>query len=140
MTANEIADITGGRLHGDPGVVVNGIVADSREVTPELGFAAVRGGAAFVNDALEAGAPVAIVATPDEAPTAGTIVVVDDVVAALGTLAAEVRQRLDVRVVGITGSTGKTLTKDFVAAALGPQVYATPKSFNAEIGVPLVVL
>jgi UDP-N-acetylmuramoyl-tripeptide--D-alanyl-D-alanine ligase len=140
MTASDIADITSGRLHGDPSVVVNGVVADSREVTGDLAFAAVRGGAAFINDALEAGAPVAIVATPDEAPSAGTIVVVEDVVAALGVLAAEVRRRLNVRVVGITGSTGKTLTKDFVAAALGPRVHATPRSFNAEIGVPLVVL
>lgn len=140
LTAAEIAEITSGRLHGDPGVVVNGVVADSREVGADVAFAAVRGGAAFINDALEGGAPVAIVAMPDEAPAAGTIVVVSDVVAALGMLAAEVRRRLNVRVIGITGSTGKTLTKDFVAAALGPRVHATPRSFNAEIGVPLVVL
>jgi len=140
LTASEISVITGGRLHGDPSVVVNSVVADSREVTSDAAFAAVRGGAAFVNDALEAGAPVAIVATPEEAPAAGTIVVVDDVIAAMGVLAAEVRRRLNVRVVGITGSTGKTLTKDFVAAALGSRVHATPRSFNAEIGVPLVVL
>jgi UDP-N-acetylmuramoyl-tripeptide--D-alanyl-D-alanine ligase len=140
LTAADIARTTGGRLHGDPGATVGGVVADSREVTPDLAFAAVRGGAAFVNDALAAGAPIAIVASAAEAEEAGTIVVVDDVVGALGALAAAVRRQLDVRVVGITGSTGKTLTKDFVAAALGPSTHATPRSFNAEIGVPLVVL
>jgi UDP-N-acetylmuramoyl-tripeptide--D-alanyl-D-alanine ligase len=140
LTAAEIASVTDGRLHGEPDVAVHSVVADSRAVTSDTAFAAVRGGAAYVNDAIAAGAPIAIVAAPDEAESAGTIVIVDDVVAALGSLAAEVRTRLDVRVVGITGSTGKTLTKDFVAAALGGSVHATPRSFNAEIGVPLVVL
>ena len=140
LTAADVARICHGNLHGDPDLTVTGVVADSREVTPGVGFAAVRGGNAYVTDAIAAGAAVAIVSAPDEAADVGTIVVVDDVVAALGALAGEVRRQLNVRVVGITGSTGKTLTKDFVAAALGPHVHATPRSFNAEIGVPLVVL
>src|SRR5205807_5706513 len=57
-------------------------------------------------------------------------------------LATDVRRSLDVRVVAVTGSTGKTLTKDLVAAALATtfRVHAAPSSYNNEIGVPLTIL
>jgi UDP-N-acetylmuramoyl-tripeptide--D-alanyl-D-alanine ligase len=140
LIAGEVARICGGRLRGDEAAAARSVVADSREVTQGAAFAAVRGGIAFVPDALASGAPFAIVDRGSAAASDGTLVEVDDVVAALGTLAADVRRRLDLRVVAITGSTGKTLTKDFTAAALGERVHATPRSFNAELGVPLVVL
>ena len=149
LTVAHVADVCGGSVAGDAAAVAHGVVADSREVTGGLAFAAVRGGAAYVGDAFAAGAPIVIASSPHEAPAGAAVVVVDDVVAALGCLAADVRSRLRARVVGITGSTGKTLTKDFLAAALGAMersdsdrlaVHATPRSFNAELGVPLVVL
>jgi len=66
-------------------------------------------------------------------------IVVDDTVAALRDLAAKRRAELTIPVVAITGSTGKTSTKDLLAAAL-PDAWASPRSFNNEIGVPLTVL
>ena len=68
--------------------------------------------------------------------------VVDDTVRALGAMATQARRELRARVVGITGSTGKTLTKDFVAAALATsrRVHAAPSSFNTDVTVPLVIL
>ena len=142
LTAGEIAEICSGRVVGDGAATASGLIADSREVVPGVGFAAVRRGHDFVAEALSKGASLAIVERREALPDTATGVVVADVVRALSTLATEVRSRLDVRVVGITGSTGKTLTKDFTAAALGARyrVHAAPRSFNTEVGVSLVVL
>ncbi len=142
LTAGEIASICAGRLVGDADVAVSTIAGDSREVSASGGFIAIRGGHDFVADALARGAALTIVERDDALPAGANGVVVDDSVTALARLATQVRARLDVRVVGITGSTGKTLTKDFTAAALSPRyrVHASPRSFNTEIGVPLVVL
>jgi UDP-N-acetylmuramoyl-tripeptide--D-alanyl-D-alanine ligase len=116
------------------------MIADSRAVTSSTAFAAVRTGHDYVGEASRSGAPFVLVEGHAVLPDALTAIVVDDVVTALGSLATHVRGRLRARVVAITGSTGKTLTKDFVAAALGDGVHATPRSYNAELGVPLVVL
>jgi UDP-N-acetylmuramoyl-tripeptide--D-alanyl-D-alanine ligase len=142
LTASEIARICSGRVVGRSDVAATTIAGDSRDVAPGSGFVAIRGGHAFVADALAHGAVLAIVEREDTIPDGATGVVVADSVVAIAALAAEVRSRLDVRVVGITGSTGKTLTKDFTAAALAStyRVHASPRSFNTEIGVPLVVL
>lgn len=142
LTVEEIAEICSGRPVGDRAATASGLIADSREVTPGVGFAAIRRGHEFVAEALTKGASLALVERPEALPDTGSGVVVADVVHALATLATEVRSRLDVRVVGITGSTGKTLTKDFTAAALGSRlrVHAAPRSFNTEVGVSLVVL
>lgn len=142
LTAAEIAGICAGRLVGDGRAAARGIVADSREVTTGVGFAAIRRGHDFLAEAVAHGASVAVVERAESLPGGANGVIVDDVVQALAVLATAVRSRLDVRVVGITGSTGKTLTKDFTAAALGSRfrVHAAPRSFNTEIGVPLVVL
>src|SRR5206468_12911637 len=102
---------------------------------------AERDGHDFVADALDRGAAGALVS---RRPVEGAgLVLVDDTAAALTALGAAARERLaGVPVVGITGSTGKTSTKDLAAAALsaaGP-VGASPVSFNNEIGVPLTLL
>lgn len=142
LTAGEIAQICSGRLVGSGTAIATRIVGDSREVAAGVGFAAIRGGHDFVAQAFAAGASVAVVERADVLPKGVAGVVVPDVVRALAALATEVRSRLDVRVVGITGSTGKTLTKDFTAATLASRyrVHAAPRSFNTEVGVPLVVL
>ncbi len=100
---------------------------------------AERDGHEFVADAISRGAPFAIV---DRDVAAGPLVVVADVPAALFALARAGRDRLDARVVGITGSVGKTSTKDLTAAAVGAarRTHAAPASFNNEIGVPVTVL
>lgn len=141
-----IAEITRGVVAGvSPEATVTGpVVIDSRAVEPGALFVAVRGeradGHDFAAAAVEAGA-VAVLA---ERPLDGVpAIVVDDVVVALGRLARGVADRLPKAIViGITGSSGKTSTKDLVAQVvgrLGPTV-APAGSFNNEIGHPLTVL
>ena len=147
VTLAEIADITGGEALGsaEPGtLVVTSFSIDSREVEPGGLFVAVRGerdGHAFVSDALARGASAVLV---EDAPADGVPAVrVADVQDALWRLARAARSRLgDAPVVAITGSTGKTSTKDLTAAALSSRyrVVASPNSFNNELGVPLTLL
>ena len=142
MTLAEIADAVGGTAHGDA-TVTGGAFIDTR--TPEPGglFVALAGervdGHDFVEQAVAAGAVAVLGNRPTSAPT----VVVEDVVKALGELARHVHDLLpDVTTYALTGSQGKTGTKDYLAAILegdGPTV-ATRGNFNNEIGVPLTVL
>ncbi|MEV4436375.1 UDP-N-acetylmuramoyl-tripeptide--D-alanyl-D-alanine ligase [Streptomyces sp. NPDC049555] len=145
LSLAEIAAITGGRPHDipDPQSVVTGpVVIDSRQVRPGALFAAFAGervdGHDFAARAVADGAVAVLAARPVGVPA----VVVDDVVAALGRLARAVVERLGTTVVGLTGSAGKTSTKDLVAQLLqhaGPTVW-TPGSLNNEIGLPLTAL
>jgi len=161
LTLAEIAGITGGQLlGGDPDTVVSSYSIDTRTLSAGALFVALqaeRDGHDFVGDALDKGAAGALVSrlplaapaaavggTPPIPPREGIrLVLVDDTAAALTTLGRAARDRLaGVPIVGITGSTGKTSTKDLTAAALAPAgpVGASPVSFNNEIGVPLTLL
>jgi UDP-N-acetylmuramoyl-tripeptide--D-alanyl-D-alanine ligase len=141
----EIARVVHGRLDevADPSITANDVVTDSRAVTNGALFAALRGestdGHEYVAAAIGNGASAALVTHPVNGPA----IVVDDVVTALARLAAHHRATLDqLTVVGITGSTGKTTTKDLTAAVLSsaaPTV-AAPASYNNEIGLPLAVI
>ena len=129
LSLDEIAARAAGRLTRAPGAVeATGVQVDSRRVTSGDLFVAVdAAGAGFVDDALARGGAAALVP--------------DDGFAALATLGAAVRDRSPARVIGITGSAGKTSTKDILAAicaARGPTV-AAEASFNNEIGVPLTL-
>jgi UDP-N-acetylmuramoyl-tripeptide--D-alanyl-D-alanine ligase len=145
MTLGEIAEVVHGRVSGaDPRSLVSAPVEfDSRKTQPGGLFLALPGdhvdGHSFVGDAVAAGAVAAIVTRPVDAPS----IVVADGRAALAALAGAVVQRLpDTLVVGITGSSGKTSTKDLLAQVLqqlGPTV-APPESFNNELGHPYTVL
>jgi UDP-N-acetylmuramoyl-tripeptide--D-alanyl-D-alanine ligase len=145
MTARDVAALTGGECVAvDPATVVTGpVVVDSRAATPGSLFVGVAGehtdGHHYVDDAVRRGAVAVLANRPVDAPA----VVVDDTVRALGFLAGGVLRRTShCRVVGITGSSGKTSTKDLVAAmfgAAGPTV-AAKASLNNEIGLPLTVL
>jgi UDP-N-acetylmuramoyl-tripeptide--D-alanyl-D-alanine ligase len=106
---------------------VTGVHIDSRRVAPGDLFVAVGRGAEFVEDALARGAAGALV--PEEP------------FAAFAALGSAVRDRTSARVVGITGSTGKTSTKDILAALCSPaaQTVANEANFNNEIGVPLTL-
>jgi UDP-N-acetylmuramoyl-tripeptide--D-alanyl-D-alanine ligase len=144
FTLAEIAGATGGQiLGGDPDVAVTSYSIDTRTLTPGALFVALRAerdGHDFVLDALDRGAAGALVARECEGVG---LVLVDDTADALGALGHAARGRLaGVPVVGITGSTGKTSTKDLTAAALGSAgpVGASPVSFNNEIGLPLTLL
>ena len=138
MTLGEIADVVGGTVHGDPAVVVTGgAYIDTRAPDPEGLFVAVVGERVDGHDYAE-GAHAVLGSRATPAPT----VVVADPVSALGRLARHVLETIDPVVVALTGSQGKTGTKDFlghVLAAAGPTV-ATRGNHNNEIGVPLTVL
>jgi UDP-N-acetylmuramoyl-tripeptide--D-alanyl-D-alanine ligase len=141
LQASEVADVTGGTLSG-PDATVDGARIDSRLVRGGELFVALRAerdGHDFVDAALDAGAGACLVEQP---AGRGTSVVVEDTFVALTQLGTRMRGRLPDRVVGITGSVGKTSTKDLLAAALGRsyRVNASDKSFNNELGVPLTVL
>jgi len=116
-----------GELVGDADAVT-GVQIDSRRVRPGDLFVAVRGGVAFLDDARASGAAATLVP--------------DDDFAALAAIGSAVRDRIGARVVGITGSVGKTSTKDILAAllhAVGANVVAAPDGFNNEIGLPLTL-
>jgi UDP-N-acetylmuramoyl-tripeptide--D-alanyl-D-alanine ligase len=106
---------------------VTGVQVDSRRVLPGDLFVAVGRGAEFAGDALARGAAATLLP--------------DDAFAALARIGAAVRDRSDARVVGITGSMGKTSTKDILAALCSPsaRTIAAEASFNNEIGVPLTL-
>ncbi|NYE38485.1 UDP-N-acetylmuramoyl-tripeptide--D-alanyl-D-alanine ligase [Nocardioides cavernae] len=142
MTLAEIAEVVGGVAHGDA-VVTGGAFIDTRTPEPSGLFVAIAGervdGHDFVAAAGAAGAVAVLGSRPTELPT----IVVPDATAALGLLARHVVDRLpDVVVLAMTGSQGKTGTKDYLAHVLsesGPTV-ATRGNFNNELGVPLTVL
>ena len=145
LTLAELAEIVGGALtDADPGLAVTGPVEiDSRAVARGGLFVALAGeradGHDFAAAAVEAGAAAVLATRPVGVPA----VVVDDTVRALGRLAAGVLARLpDLTVVGVTGSSGKTSTKDLLAQVLGRlgPVVAPVGSFNNDIGLPLTVL
>ncbi|MFF0754611.1 UDP-N-acetylmuramoyl-tripeptide--D-alanyl-D-alanine ligase [Streptomyces sp. NPDC004267] len=145
LSLEAVAAAVGGRLCDvpDPAVLVTAPASvDSRAVEPGGLFAAIAGehvdGHAFAADAVKAGAVAVLAARPVGVPA----VVVDDVLDALASLARTVLAEVpDAMVIGLTGSAGKTSTKDLIAQVLpelGPTI-ATVKSFNGEIGMPLAV-
>ncbi len=142
MTTAEIADVVGGVAHGDA-TVTGPAFFDSRAVEPGGLFLAVDGervdGHAYADGAVAAGAAAVLGSRPTGVPT----VVVDDPVVALGLLARHVRDRLpDLTVIALTGSQGKTGTKDYLAQVLATagETVATAGNLNNEIGVPVTVL
>ena len=142
---SEVAAAVGGSMAG-PDVEVTGVATDSRAAGQGVLFVARAGestdGHRFVPDAFAAGASAAMVAHVDGDDPARSYVVVDDPGRALLDLAKDERGSLHATVVGITGSTGKTCTKDLTAAVLRAryEVVASPASFNNEVGMPLTLL
>lgn len=141
LLASHIAEAIGGRLVG-PDMEVDGASFDSRSIRAGQMFVPIvaeRDGHDFVQGALAAGAAAYLTARE---PQGGSAIVVTDTSDALMTLARWVRGRLRIPVVGITGSVGKTSTKDLAAAALGGtlRVAANERSFNNEQGLPVTML
>jgi UDP-N-acetylmuramoyl-tripeptide--D-alanyl-D-alanine ligase len=151
LTLAHLTAATGGALlDAEPDALATSLVIDSQEVRPGAIFAALPGrrtdGAHFVPAALEQAAVVALVPEnhADRAEWAANRVPrieVTDVQAALAQVARAVRLRSKAQVVGITGSSGKTTTKDMLLAVLAPhrRTVANERSFNNEIGLPLTL-
>ncbi len=139
-TLASVAESVRGAVTGDEKIEVNSVTTDSRLVQPGALFVALRGehfdGHDFAGQAIRDGAAAALVE-----PGTGVEprVEVGDSALALRDLAATRRAELTGRVIAVTGSTGKTSTKDLLAAAL-PGAVASPKSYNNEVGVPLTML
>ena len=144
MTVQEVARATGGSLAGVPGdVLIDAVVTDSRQATAGALFIAVKGethdGHDHVGSALAAGSPAALVSRPVDGPH---ILVHEDTVTAAGRLARAVIDGCpDLRVVALTGSSGKTSTKDLLRVVLSAfaATVAPQGSFNNELGLPRTV-
>ena len=143
--AADVANATGGALIGQ-NAHLSGVSFDSRTITPGQLFVpivAVRDGHEFIEVALKSGAGAYLT---QHDPVGRTAIVVDDTLSALLKLGAWARARLEPtvgsKVLGITGSVGKTSTKDFIAAALSSEliVSASERSFNNDQGLPVTLL
>ena len=151
MPAFTIEDIVratrGALLGGDLGIAVTGISIDTRSLAVGEVFFAVRGerldGHAFLRDAVGRGAACIVIhAVPDDLPPSVPVVLVDETTKALGRLGAWHRQRFTIPVAAVTGSNGKTTTKEMMAAvlaSLGP-VLKPESSFNNQWGLPLTLV
>ncbi|WP_407941815.1 UDP-N-acetylmuramoylalanyl-D-glutamyl-2,6-diaminopimelate--D-alanyl-D-alanine ligase [Methylobrevis albus] len=138
----------GGRAEGDVPAGIDGITIDSRTAAPGEAFFAIKGdrfdGHDFVTDALLNGAAVAVVSRERRAglpKDVGPLVVVDDVLAGLERLAVAARARSKAKIIAVTGSVGKTSTKEALRRTLGESgtVHASVASFNNHWGVPLTL-
>ncbi|HZX57057.1 MAG TPA: UDP-N-acetylmuramoyl-tripeptide--D-alanyl-D-alanine ligase [Ilumatobacteraceae bacterium] len=139
--ASDVAAATGGRLFG-PDVDIDGVDFDTRTLRPGQLFvplAAERDGHDFIDAALTAGAAAYLTARP---PRSGTAIEVADTLRALMALGADRRRTFSGTVIGITGSVGKTSTKDMAWAALAAskRTSANARSFNNEQGLPTAIL
>lgn len=147
MTLTEIAKACGGTLLGtcaDPKVSVSGVAIDSRLIEPGYLFVPIKGervdGHKFIPQVMEHGALCTL--SDRELPDADyPYILVSDTVKALQDLAEHYRKSLDITVIGITGSVGKTSTKEMISSILSQKynVLKTEGNFNNEIGLPLTI-
>lgn len=152
ISLGQVARATAGKLAGPGSLKVSSVGTDSREVLVKDLFFALKGerrdGHSFLGKAESAGAKAAVVENGNpklisfrRRRPGFPLVIVNDTLEALGDLASWVRERLDVLSVGITGSTGKTCTKDLLASILEDEYPAcvSPGNYNNEIGTPLTI-
>lgn len=147
LTLQQIAALCGGTYHGPAelaGTEPNELVIDSRLIQPGNLFAALPGeradGHAFVEKALDAGAAGCLVTHVPEGVN-GPCVMVEDVALAMREIAEAYRKTLQIPIIGITGSVGKTTMKEMIAQVLGVRyrVLKTEKNFNNDLGVPMTL-
>ena len=151
-TPHHLREVTHGRwlvAPADEHGVLTGVTIDSRAVKPGEVFVAIKGdrfdGHDYVMQAVDAGASMVVVSRALSAKPQAGVLEVDDTVAALGALAMDYRdvlRRVGTKVVAVTGSNGKTTTRQLIHAVLSSTFRGTqsPKSFNNHLGVPLTLL
>ena len=149
--SSDIAGITGGRITGRPDLPVTDIITDSRNLyyTGGIAFIAIHGihhdGHLFIDSLFARGVKVFIVSRmPDNIDLypGSAFILASDTVEALHRLAGHVRKLFRAPVIGITGSAGKTVVKEWLADIIGlaVPVVRSPRSYNSQIGVPLSLL
>lgn len=144
-TPQALAEATGGTLAGPAGAPISGVSIDTRTLQPGDVFFAIRGdnsdGHSYVGRAADAGASLAVVerSRVAEMPEGAALLAVDDVLGALEAAGRAARARSQARIVGVTGSVGKTTTKEALLLALGADgpTHASAASYNNHWGVPL---
>lgn len=142
MSLNRVASLIGAEVVG-PSAEIVGMIHDTRRIKPGNLFCALQGehhdGHEFVDQAAQAGAAAALVSRPLDISLPQ--ILVSDVLQAMGQIAAAWRDQLEVTVIGITGSNGKTTVKEMLAEILSSQgaTLATSGNYNNEIGVPLTL-
>ncbi len=156
LSVEMLVEVVGGELlAGSSAAMVNGLTTDSRRVEPGVAFVAFSGdkvdGHEYLDEAISTGARALVVTRSAEGIAKAlenardrdvAVVRVPDALDAIQRLAAYHRNRLFCPVVGVTGSTGKTTTKDFITSVLSvrSRVVATEGNQNNELGVPLTIL
>ncbi|MBE7011974.1 MAG: UDP-N-acetylmuramoyl-tripeptide--D-alanyl-D-alanine ligase [Ruminococcaceae bacterium] len=146
LTLGDIARATGGMLwYADSDEIVKDVITDSRKIIEGSVFIALKGenfdGHRFVASAVEQGAVCAVVEHWDAEDGTYPVIVVDDTYKALRDIAKLYRRQFDIPIVAITGSVGKTSTKDMIYSVLSSRfnAFKTIGNFNNEIGLPLTV-
>ncbi|MCF0143161.1 MAG: UDP-N-acetylmuramoyl-tripeptide--D-alanyl-D-alanine ligase [Parasporobacterium sp.] len=148
MTLAKIKEITGGKLFNADETSekeIFSVVSDSRKIAPDSLFLCIKGeksdGHAFASEAIEKGAMAVICEYVPEGFT-GPYILVESTLKATQAMAEFYRSQLDIKVVGVTGSVGKTSTKEFIAAVLSRKykVHKTKANYNNEWGVPFTIL
>ena len=145
LTVRELAEMTNGQVVQGPDVVTSSVVIDSREVKPDSVFFAIKGerldGHQFLAQALTTARAAVVSQVPDSIPPNKGIVRVGDTTEALQELARSIRKRSTFLLIGITGSAGKTTTKEMIATLIATErrTWRSWGNFNNLIGAPLCV-
>ena len=142
--------IDGEIIHKGKNIKLNNCATDTREVGENDVFFAIKGKRFNTNEAVlevfKSGAAICIVdeikVDIDKIPSDKTLVLVDNVTLALGKIAKKYRETLNLKIVGVTGSVGKTSSRDMITAVLSNKykVFKTKGNYNSEIGLPLMIL
>ncbi len=145
-TIDQIAAMCGGQLIGDSSIRCHGVVIDSRQLQDNCLFIPIIGervdGHDLVEQVLANGAAAALWQADHGTPPQGNIIIVENTLNALQQLASAYLESTEARVIGITGSNGKTTTKDMIYALMTEayRVHKTEGNFNSHIGLPLTIL
>ena len=145
LTFRQIAEMTGGEVVQGPDVVTDSVVIDSREVKPDSVFFAITGerldGHQFLTQALGTARGAVVSQVPDNVPAGKGIVRVADTTVALQNMARSIRERYPFTLIAITGSAGKTTTKEMIATLVGSErrTFKSWGNFNNLIGCPLCI-
>src|SRR4051794_16753299 len=145
LTFWQIAEMTGGEIVQGGDVTADSVVIDSREIKPDSAFFAIKGerldGHQFVAQALNTARGAVVSQVPENVPADKAIVRVDDTTVALQNLARSIRERYPFTLIAITGSAGKTTTKEMIATLVGSEkrTFKSWGNFNNLIGCPLCI-